>query len=296
MLYTLSQPAHTFLNTYVLIGFTVTGLTFLRSVVQHQYRGPLKVFWQQIQTLRQDLQAKAERIHGLKDLVYRSNQERDRYKLEAVQLREQLDQLTLAHQDLGDRHQELEQYAEQQRAENQRMQSFCHDLKTQLEAATLENEQLRETCQQQAQELEAAHIDQSQLTTDYQEQLHQQAERAQLEREQLIAHYEEQVRVQGETHRELAQAHQAVTLENQQLQARLGEQGDTIAHLRADIDRLTVVNHAKEQKVYQLGVYHRWLSSLTTMIASMVLIYAGGPWSPLRPVWESIYPHLPFLH
>lgn len=274
MLYTLSQPAHTFLNTYVLIGFTVTGLSFLRSVVQHQYSGPLKIFWEQIQNLRQDLQAKAERIHGLKDLVYRSNQERDRYRLEAVQLREQLEQLTLTHEDLGDRHQDLARQAQEQQVQTKQMEAFCHDLKAQLERATLENEQLRQTCQEQAQELEVVHI----------------------EREQLIADYQAQTLAQGEKERQLAQAYQALNLENQQFQKTLGEREETIAHLRQDIDRLTVVNCTKEKAVYQLGVYQRWLGSLTTMMASVVLIYASGPWSPLRPVWESIYPHLPFLH
>ncbi|MDG2992159.1 hypothetical protein L3556_14645 [Candidatus Synechococcus calcipolaris G9] len=296
MLYTLSQPAHTFLNTYVLIGFTVTGLSLLRSVVKHQYSGPLKIFWEQIQHLRQDLQAKAERIHGLKDLVYRSNQERDRYRLEAVQLREQLEQLTLAHQDLGDRHQDLGQQAQEQLAQIQQVEAFCHDLKAQLERATIENEQLRQTCQEQVQELEALHIQREQLTADYQEQLRQQTEALEIERQQLQAHYEEQALAQNEKERQLAQADQALSLEREQFQKSLGEREETIAHLRQDIDRLTVVNRTKERAVYQLGIYQRWLGSLTTLMTSVVLIYAGGPWSPLRTVWESIYPHLPFLH
>ncbi len=252
----MSAFSHTILGTYALIGFTITGLSFLRSWVQQQYKGSLHILKEQCDRLRQTVNSQNQRIEGLKDLVARTTAQRDRQAVEIQQLRAEIERLSTGYTDLHTHQQALE-------AELASYRQQVQDLQAELANAQAENEALRDRCDRHRAEMEAAYERNIQLEASYQQQS---ATLATLQ----IAHAEQETQLQTcYTH--------------------LQHRDTVIATLENALEALHQ-QHAQSRIYTQLWA---WISGVMTLAC---MIMGAGPWSPLRPVWEAIYPHLPMFY
>ncbi len=252
----MSAFGHTLLGTYALIGFTVTGLSFLRTWVEHWYKGSLRTLKEQCDHLQQTLHQHQQQIAGLKDLVARTTAERDRQQAEVAQLQAELAQLTSSYAILQDQNQALEAQLAEYRQQVQ-------ELEADLAGAQAENEQLRETCDRQRAELEAAYMRTEELEAFCQQQ------------SVALATLEKTYREQGA---QLTSCH-----------AHLQERDTVITTLEKELDHLR--QQQDQSRVYaQLWA---WVSGVMVLVCAVMGL---GPWSPLRPIWEAIYPHLPMFY
>jgi len=252
----MSAFGHTLLGTYALIGFTVTGLSFLRTWVEGWYEGSLSRLKKECDRLRQTVNRQDQQLAGLRDLVARTQAERDRQAAELERLRSELERLSADYTDLQAHQNALE-------AALDSSQQQVQELQAEVASHQAENEHLRDTCDRQRAELEAAY----QQSEAMEEAYHQQsAALATLQR----VHTEQETQLQS-------------------CHAHLQERNTVIATLEHALEVL----HQQQDQARLSARFWAWTSGVMILACGVMGL---GPWSPLRPVWDAIYPHLPMFY
>ncbi|MDR7921263.1 hypothetical protein RHK62_03560 [Thermosynechococcus sp. HY213] len=312
----MSATGHILVGTYALIGFTISGLSFLRAWVQRQYKGSVQRLKEECDRLHRIVSEQAQRIEGLKELVSRSEQERDRQRQEIEQLRSEVERLQNRCQELEDQQQQLHTQVSDYR---QQVVELTHALNT----SQAENEALRDNCDRYRQELEDQQQQLHTQVSDYRQQVAElthalntsQAENKALRdncdryRQELETAYQRSSSLEEEyasqtatltaslttieaTCREkeakLAACHATVSERDREIDGLRHE----ITDLNQEVEQLQqTVEHLQTQK-QGANIYAQWLTWLSSTVAIATLVLNLGPWSPL---WTAIYSHLPMF-
>ncbi|WKT83896.1 MULTISPECIES: hypothetical protein [unclassified Thermosynechococcus] len=266
----MSATGHTLVGTYALIGFTISGLSFLRAWVQRQYKGSVQRLKEECDRLHRIVSEQAQRIEGLKELVSRSEQERDRQRQEIEQLRSEVERLQNRCQELEDQQQQLRTQVSDYR---QQVAELTHALNT----SQAENEALRDNCDRYRQELETAYQRSSSLEEEYASQT-----------ATLTASLTTIEATCREKEAELAACHATVSERDREID----ELHHEIADLNQEVEQLQqTIDHLQTQK-QGANIYAQWLTWLSSTVAIATLVLNLGPWSPL---WAAVYSHLPMF-
>ncbi|RMH66071.1 MAG: hypothetical protein D6676_06260 [Cyanobacteria bacterium J003] len=266
----MSATGHTLVGTYALIGFTISGLSFLRAWVQRQYKGSVQRLKEECDRLHRIVGEQAQRIEGLKEWVTRSEQERDRQRQEIEQLRSEVEWLQNRCQELEDQQQQLQTQVSDYRKQ-------VAELTNALNSSQAENEALRDNCDRYRQELETAYQRSSSLEEEYAS-----------ERSRLIASLTTMEATCREKEAELAACQATVSDRDCEIEGLHHE----IAGLHQEVEQLQqTVEHLQTRK-QGANLYSQWLTWLSSTVAIAALVLNLGPWSPL---WAALYSHLPMF-